>query len=96
MSDNDQRPDPHPPNGDWRILAHVSDGKIEITNQGELDEVVIGQWFHLERLDDNEWWLRVGDARILVSIGKQGEADVDIERGFYSDFQGRDNTDEGQ
>jgi hypothetical protein len=77
------------PNQEWRILAHKDGQKIEIENQGELDEVVLEHWFHLEELGENEWWLRVGDARILVRVGEDGKEEVEIERGFYGQVTGK-------
>lgn len=79
-------------NNEWRILA-VKDGeKIELENQGVLDEVVLQSWFHLEQLDEREWFLRVGDARIIVSAEVDGSTRVDIERGFFVNVNGETKT----
>jgi hypothetical protein len=64
-------------------LAHVNGKELEVENQGLLDEVVIDHWLHLEQMDDRKWWMRVGDARLLVLVLEDGRVQVDIERGFY-------------
>jgi hypothetical protein len=46
------------------------------------DEVVIDDWLHVEQMDDNHWWMRVGDACINVTL-LDGKAVVDIERNVY-------------
>ena len=79
-------------NPEWRILAHKDGRKIEIENQGELDEVVLEHWFHLEELGEKEWCLRVGDARILVRVEEDGEVEIEVERGFYSEASGKTTT----
>ena len=67
----------------WRLGAIGPEGPISIENQGYLDEVVLDQWFHLERMDKRLWWLRVGDARLMVSLEDGGRVQVEIERDFY-------------
>ena len=57
----------------WRISidAGVPDdpeefiaSKVELSNdniwRSQFDELVIGNWFHLESMDDNLWYIRVG------------------------------------
>lgn len=34
----------------------------------EFDELVIDEWFHLEQMDRNSWWMRVGDVDIWVRV----------------------------
>lgn len=43
---------------------------------GVLDEVVIDQWFHVERMDERQFWLRVGEAEFDISIDRLGNATV--------------------
>ena len=74
---------PSTSNIEWRILAQKDGEKIDIENQGMLDEIVLQAWFHLEQLDNNKWWIRIGDARILVSVEPDQNTRVDIERSFY-------------
>lgn len=67
----------------WRVLAHDEHTTIELEDQGIFDELVVDEWLHIEQMDDNVWWFRVGDARILVTISENGPPIVDIQRGFY-------------
>src|SRR5262245_18776439 len=48
------------------------------------DELVIDDWFHLERMDDDAWWMRVGDKWIWVSLDDNGRPSVSIEHDYYS------------
>jgi hypothetical protein len=47
------------------------------------DELVIDDWFHLERMDDDTWWMRVGDKRIWVRLDESDNANVSIENDVY-------------
>lgn len=72
----------------WRVLARRGSEAVELENEGVLDEVVIDDWLHLEQMDTRQWWMRLGDARIVITIGPTGKACVDIERGSYEDVSG--------
>jgi hypothetical protein len=68
----------------WRVLAHREGVSVEIENQGTFDELVVDDWLHVEQMDENVWWLRVGDARLMVTLDASGQPFVDVERGFYA------------
>lgn len=70
----------------WRILASELE-KEGIENKGIFDEFVLDDWLHIESMSDNEWWLRIGDARIWVTVGDTGTR-VDISRGCYDEING--------
>jgi hypothetical protein len=72
----------------WRLLAHREDEKVEIANQGRFDELVVDDWLHVEQMDDNVWWLRVGDIRLFVTLSESENPTVDIERGCYGPAKG--------
>lgn len=72
----------------WRLLAHRPDSHLEIEDDGVLDELVLDDWLHLEQMDDNVWWLRVGDAHLLVTLGR-GATTVDVVRGYYASVNGK-------
>ncbi|MCP3139189.1 hypothetical protein [Pyxidicoccus xibeiensis] len=72
------------PGREWRLLAHKESGDIEVRNEGVFDELVVDHWLHIEQLGDREWWMRVGDARVLVAVEIGGAVRIDVERGFYS------------
>ena len=69
----------------WRLLAHQESGDLAIENEGLFDELVLDHWFHMERMQERLWWLRVGDARLLVELHEDGSAELKVERGFYED-----------
>lgn len=52
------------------------------------DELVIDNFLHLEQMDDDDWWMRVGDARVAIHVQPDGSADVLIERGEYGPVKG--------
>ena len=56
-------------------------------NRGTFDELVVDEWLHIEQMDAQTWWLRVGDARLIVAVN-EGQPMVDVERGFYSEPRG--------
>ena len=87
--------EPHPtnlPGSEWRISASKNGKKVEVEDQGVLDEVVIQPWLHLEQLDEREWWMRLGDARILINVAADGKVRVDVERGYYHEVSGETTT----
>lgn len=80
------------PGSEWRVQARDGDRKIALSNEGIFDELVVDHWLHVEQLDERIWWMRVGDARLQVSIAKDGAVTVDVQRGFYDDVLGRTET----
>lgn len=68
----------------WRSKFEADGEMREVRGESGFDELAIGQWLHLERLDEREWWMRVGKARILVRVSETGDAEeVTIEPDFY-------------
>lgn len=84
-------PRPLHPGRTWRILAQQDDtderfAANSVTSPIEFDEVVVGRWLHVERMSANHWWMQVGDARIEVTVGRDGRASqVSIDRGEYGE-----------
>jgi hypothetical protein len=73
-----------------KVAVRATDGtRVVHTLEGELDEVTVDPWLHVEQLDDDAWYLRVGDVRIGVTVEPNGSVGVDVERGFYAAVQGR-------
>lgn len=75
------------PGTHWRLLAHEDGEPLEITNRGLFDELVVDGWLHIENLDPRRWWMRLGDADIIVEIGVDGVR-VDVERGAHAEING--------
>ena len=105
MKDHYKTPGKH-----WRILAHGKKGKIilyskasaKLSNKHTIndfhtifDELVIDDWFHIEQMKKNEWWARIGDAYLWITI-KDNDSDnraiVDIMRGAYGGTRGTTET----
>ena len=72
------------PGARWRLLARREQSDLAIEDNGIFDELVLDGWFHLERIQERLWWMRVGDARLLVTIDEDGGAKLTVERGFYN------------
>lgn len=57
---------------------------MELENAGVFDELVVDEWLHVERMDRDAWWLRIGDARVWVSFeASDGKPTVTVERDVY-------------
>ena len=87
---SDQRNNPLQTNIDsWRLYARTTrQGEIALEDVDGFDELVVGDWFHIEQMDDDCWWLRVGDAQVIVGLSKKEQPNVEITRGFYSPING--------
>ena len=57
----------------WRVLSHSGEGsqRHSIENLGEFDEIVLGDWLHVEQMNTSEYWMRLGDADIWVTIDRK-------------------------
>jgi hypothetical protein len=77
------------PGARWRFLAHQEQGSLQLENQGVFDELVVDDWLHIEQMDETIWWMRLGDARIMVTVVAGARAIVDIERGAYDAVNGQ-------
>ena len=76
---------PHPPGRRWVVRAREGEALIEIRDRGVLDEVVIESWFHLEKMDDTTYWMRIHDTRVMVYLQAEGPPHVTIEPGFHDE-----------
>jgi hypothetical protein len=73
--------------------------RVGVGADGGLSELVVGgpRWVHLECIGDDiedppgdvtSWSARIGDACLTISVPREGDPRVDIERGYYSDVNG--------
>lgn len=75
------------PGAQWRILAHNEDEGINVDMSSAefpsvFDELVIDGWLHLEQMEDQAWWLRLGESTFWIQI-EDGKAKVSLtERGL--------------
>lgn len=58
------------PGSSWRLKTDMPNGDpcIDIQSEGHsiLDEVVISPWLHVEQMDEDQWWVRIGDREFFV------------------------------
>lgn len=60
------------PNGVLSPDDHPS-GELHLLPRGtEFDEVVAGQWLHVEQTDDLSWWCSIGGVFLDVRIAADG------------------------
>ena len=70
------------PGSTWRTLSWIRDASEDVEaiehssddDHSIFDELVIDEWFHLEQMDDDLWWMRVGDHVLHVRVGRDGRA----------------------
>jgi hypothetical protein len=74
----------HPTDGPRSDMAyHVQSDRVQGRDDGEwaqttvlerteLDEVVVGNWLHLEALDTGVWWLNLAGVVITVKVDRDG------------------------
>lgn len=73
----------------WRFLARDwnDPGREthDLSSDGAtwFDELVVGDWLHIEWMSGRRWWMRLGDASINVTIPKDRDPIVQIERFVY-------------
>jgi hypothetical protein len=77
------------PGAEWRLLAKDGERRVELSNDGIFDQLVVDHWLHAEQMDERVWWLRVGDARLLVTIAQDGAVTLDVQRGFHDQIRGK-------
>lgn len=66
--------------GDTRDVATVAVSSEQFGGRVVFDELVIDEWLHLEQMNREHWWLRVGDVTLNVTVGRDGKATVLVER----------------
>ena len=51
---------------------------------GGLDEIFVGEWLHVERMAENEWWGRIESARVYVVLDAAGRvAELQVDHDAY-------------
>lgn len=88
-----KRRKPRPVGLDWRLQAgdRYDNDHVLISNSAgpEFDELVIDNWFHLERMGGKQqaYFLRIGDAEINVCFDRSGKPTVRINDVTAADLQ---------
>lgn len=52
----------------WSVQSRGETGPIVHDGEGLFDELWVDDWLHIEEMEDGLWWMRVGDAKILVEV----------------------------
>ena len=71
----------------WRVLAHYRktserfDHRFAAKDRIEFDELVVGDWLHLEQMGNREWWARIGEVHLWISIPAKGAVKVRLTEG---------------
>lgn len=61
----------------YRCTADLPDGTIvEQRDRGDIDEIVVGEWLHVERMSERGYFVQLGDARFHVELTRKGVATV--------------------
>ena len=56
-----------------------ADPDVACEGRDGFDELVVGDWLHLERMDRRVWWIRIGDFEADIVIARDGSCRV-VER----------------
>jgi len=51
---------------------HESEEYIVRDDYTFVDEVVVGDWFHLEAMNRKEWWINIAGVTVWVTLRKDG------------------------
>ena len=59
------------PGSTWRFLAWVDDDELALDSKDHpgavFDELVVDDWLHVEQMDRDTWWMRIG-ADLVVRV----------------------------
>ena len=56
----------------WRIQTD----KFFRSGSGGFDEIVVGRWFHMERMDTDVWSLIVGEDMVMITVDSHGKSKI--------------------
>jgi len=75
-------PKPKSDRDSWRLQvdrlgeAQARPGQFDARAPSGFDEIVVGKWLHLERMNTAGWWLRLGDREADIIVKPDGTAEV--------------------
>lgn len=68
----------------WRTPVPGDERRVILDGNWEFDELVIDDWFHIEQMNERQWWLGVGNGddywHVNVTIDGRGRASVSVEK----------------
>jgi hypothetical protein len=47
--------------------------RTTVLDHTEFDELVVGQWIHVEAMDTGTWWMNVGGVTLWVKADRDGK-----------------------
>ncbi len=74
---------------------HINQPVADLSGTVIFDELVVGNWLHVEQMSERQWWMAVGGLRLAVTIGRDGKARVVITEDDRSAYEKRGNRIEG-
>jgi hypothetical protein len=57
----------------WRVQ---NGGTFKESNRGEFDEIAVGGWLHVERLNETDFYVSVGERTMWVTVARDGSTKV--------------------
>lgn len=65
-----------PGDGRRHVVERIDDGAYIAHTRHlpgtEFDELVVGEWLHVEQMDKRLWWMNVGGVTVMVTARKDG------------------------
>jgi len=71
------------PGKKWALQAISPNATFNVGNEGIFDELVVDDWLHIEQMEERCWWMRIGDADLMIHIEEDGRPCVNIQRGVH-------------
>lgn len=62
----------------WRMSAdELKTGRLIFESCGHVfDELKVDDWIHIERMNDHQWWMRLGEAQFDIIIEQNGSTRI--------------------
>ncbi len=53
---------------------------VKYTKDNEFDELIIDDWIHLERMDKDKFWMRLGQVEFDITILPNGQPEIKVRK----------------
>lgn len=63
----------------WRLGLKLEYHPLNLSSEGidgDFDELVVGGWLHIEKMNRRAWWVRVGEREFWIEVPETGPAVV--------------------
>ncbi|TAK27259.1 MAG: hypothetical protein EPO40_16680 [Myxococcaceae bacterium] len=81
MSRQKGSPTPPRPGTRWRLGFDEDGQRVEMQNRGTFDEIVVGEWLHVEEMRRGSYFVQLGGACFGVTIARDGRVTVMVQEG---------------